>query len=84
MSDLVKIRNLILNKEVEVYAYNPKDKNIYLNNIKDLPSNWILYPNPDVKEMELEQANLNDEKLKDFLFRIVLPNVEWIRGEKKS
>ena len=84
MSDLVKIRNLILSNEIEVYAYNPKDKSIYLNNLKDLPSNWILYPNPEVGERQLEQANLKDEKLKDFLFRIVLPNVEWIRGEKKS
>lgn len=84
MASINKLKNLILHGQLHVFAYNPKDKNLYLNNIKDLPRDWILYPNPYVKEMELEEADLKDEELKKFIFNHVLPNVEYIRGEKQS
>lgn len=77
--------NLISNVQsgkIEVYAFNPKDRFVYEKNIKDLPSNWLLYPNPLVPEGTLEQADLQNPEIEKFLFEEIIPHTGFILGEK--
>ena len=76
------IQNQILENVFEVYACHPETFKTVEAKVRDLPRNWIVYPNEFCPKDEFQQADLTDEQLKDFIFRTVLPNGNCVIGEK--
>ena len=81
--DLIQIRNQILDNSFEVYSCHPETFKKVKANAKDLPFNWIVYPNPYCKKDEFEQADLSIEEMKDFIFKVALPKFGFVKGEKR-
>jgi hypothetical protein len=81
--DLIQIRNQISDNSIEVYSCHPETFLKVKANTKDLPFNWIVYPNPYCKKDEFEQADLSIEEMKDFIFKVALPKFGFVRGEKR-
>lgn len=82
MSDI--LRNKLLDEAYEVYACHPETYKQVRAQKNQLPFNWLVYPNPECPPGELQQANLSDEKLKEFIFNKVLPHCEYVKGELKK
>lgn len=81
MSDIVVLKNKILEGAIEVYAAHPETYKMLEGRIKELPQNAIFYPNEYCPVGELQQADLHDLNLKNFLFEEVLPKSGFIKGE---
>lgn len=77
------LRNQIDQNLFEVYAFHPSDRKLFESKINQIPHNWILYPNPLCEKGAIEQADLTDENLKEFLFSVVLPKSNFIIGNAK-
>ena len=77
----MSLKNRILKNKLKVFAFHPLDRGIYKANIKDLPCNWLLYPNDLCPRGELQEANLEDPELRNFLFKRIIPHCEYILGE---
>ena len=73
--------NKILKNKLKVFAFHPLDRNIFLSNVKDMPCNWLLYPNPLCPQGEIQEADLQDPELKNFLFHKIIPNCDYIVGQ---
>lgn len=82
MEDIVVLKNKIVANEMQVYACGRETFKKVKAEKADLPHNWIVYVNPLCAEGQLDQANLEDEKLKEFIFNVVLPKFEFVIGEK--
>ena len=78
------LRNRILEDLYEVYACHPETYKQVRAQKDQLPFNWIVYPNPECPVGELQQADLSDENLKEFIFKEVLPRCEYVKGELKK
>lgn len=78
------LKNKILDDVYEVYACHPETYKQVRAQKNQLPFNWLVYPNPECPPGELQQANLSDEKLKEFIFKKVLPHCEYVKGELKK
>ena len=76
------LRNRIEQQSLKVFGFNPKDRSLYERYIKDLPHDWLIYPNPCVPQGSLEEANLNDPDLKQFIFQMILPRTGFLLGQK--
>lgn len=81
MSDIIILRNKIQEGAIEVYAAHPETYEMLKGKVKDLPQNAIVYPNAMCPVGELQQADLHDKNLKEFIFTEVLPNFGFIKGE---
>lgn len=75
------LKNQIEEKNIEVYACSPSDYMRIKKDKKDLPRNTIVYPNEYCKAGMMEQANLEDPEMKNFIFNFILPKRVFILGE---
>ena len=78
----LKLRNLIEANQVHVYAYHPSMHKQILALLKTAPKNCIFYPNEMVPNNELDEADLSDLSLKEFIFKEILPRCNFLQGEK--
>lgn len=59
--------------EWHIYAFHPSLNEKIKSLLPQAPKNCLFYPNEFAEENSLIEADLSDEKLKDFIFREVLP-----------
>lgn len=68
-----KLKNLLEAGEYHIYAFHPSLKEKIKSLLSQVPKNCLFYPNEFCKPDSLDEADLSDEKLKDFIFREALP-----------
>jgi hypothetical protein len=81
MSDTVKVENQLLQGVYNVFAVNPKQWKFFENNVKNLPRNWLLYPNPFCPLGEMQECDINNPNLQEWLFTQVLPKSGFLIGQ---
>lgn len=84
MAFLDETRAKIEQKQIRVFACNPRDYMKIKSNKKDLPFCVIVYPNEHCKVGEMDEADLSDLNMKQFIFDFVLPKGVFVMGESES
>lgn len=81
MSDTIKIKNQLLQGVYKVFAINPDQWKFFENNVKKLPRNWLVYPNPFCPPGEMQECDIRNLSLQEWLFAVVLPESGFLIGQ---